>query len=85
MYIPINSPLFLLASLSTLQPADSQRKVPGNCLGRLAGAPRANCVTLWAVGIGIALLGVQGWNKEALLGISRFWKNSAFNDGVELM
>lgn len=63
----------------------SQRKVPGNCLGRLAGAPRAHCVTLRAVGIGIALLGVQGWNKEALLGISRFWKDSAFNDGVELM
>ena len=40
---------------------------------------------LRAVWLGTALLGLQGWNKGALLVTSRFWTNSAFNDGVELM
>lgn len=51
----------------------------------LAAVPRANWVPLRAVWLGTALLGLQVWNKGALLVTSRFWKNSAFNDGVEFM
>ena len=51
----------------------------------LAGVPRADWVPLQAVWLGTALLGLQGWNKGALLVPSRFWKNSAFNDSVEFM
>lgn len=75
-YSLINSLVFLLQSLSTLQPAaeDSWEPSPGIWQPRVPAC--------W---VGIALSEVHPSNKGALLVTSRPWESPALKDGVEIM